>query len=59
MMMRYYGTTSSQPTEQELRHRGLARRAAAGGFVLLKNEGAALPLQAKRLDLYGMGRAKP
>lgn len=56
--MKYYGTTSVQPTEQELYHRALARRAATGGFVLLKNEGGTLPLRTKRLALYGMGARK-
>ena len=53
-MMNYYGTTSNEPTELELRGRALARRAAAEGFVLLKNDGA-LPLKSKKIALYGMG----
>ena len=50
-----YGTTSSGPTGLELQNRALARAAAAEGFVLLKNEGGALPLQSKKIALYGMG----
>lgn len=50
-----YGTTSPDPTELELQNRALARAAAAEGFVLLKNEGGALPLQSKKIALYGMG----
>lgn len=50
-----YGTLSPEPTELELRNRALAREAAADGFVLLKNEGGALPLTGKKIALYGMG----
>lgn len=57
-MNSYYGVLSPEPTPRELRHRALARRAAAEGFVLLKNEGGALPLQNKRIALYGMGARK-
>ena len=57
-MANYFGTLSSEPTELELRNRALARRAAAEGFVLLKNEGGALPLKSKKIALYGMGARK-
>lgn len=53
-----YGTASPDPTELELRNRALARAAAAEGFVLLKNEGGALPLRSKKIALYGMGARK-
>lgn len=53
-----YGTISPEPSELELRNRALARAAAAEGFVLLKNEGRALPLQSKKIALYGMGTRK-
>ena len=54
-MENLYGTLSSEPTELELRNRALAREAAAEGFVLLKNEGGALPLAGRKIALYGMG----
>lgn len=53
-----YGTASPAPTELELCNRALARAAAAEGFVLLKNEGGALPLPSKKIALYGMGARK-
>ena len=54
-MKNYYGSFSQEPAELELKNRALARTAAAEGFVLLKNEGGALPLQTKKIALYGMG----
>lgn len=57
-MDQYYGSVCPEPTQRELKNRALARRAAAQGFVLLKNENGALPLQSKRIALYGMGARK-
>lgn len=57
-MSELYGTTCPEPTTLERENRALARRAAAEGFVLLKNEGGALPLQNKKIALYGMGARK-
>ena len=48
------GGTDPAPTELELDNRALAREAAAGGFVLLENDGV-LPLKEKRIALYGSG----
>lgn len=52
-----FGSLDPNPAELELRNRALARRAAAEGFVLLKNEGA-LPLKDRKIALYGMGARK-
>ena len=48
------GGTDPRPDKKELENRALARRAAAEGFVLLKNDGV-LPLREKRIALYGSG----
>ncbi len=48
------GTEISQ---REKDHMALARRAAAEGFVLLRNEGV-LPLNTKKIALYGAGARK-
>ena len=57
-MAKLYGLMDPEPGELELRNRALARRAAAEGFVLLKNQGSALPLVNERIALYGMGARK-
>ena len=57
-MENYYGVLTQEPSELELKNRALARRAAAEGFVLLKNEGGALPLKGSKVALYGMGARK-
>ena len=36
----FSGTTSNEVTQREIDNRALARKAAAEGFVLLKNEGS-------------------
>ncbi len=46
--------TNPEPTKFEQANRALARKAAAAGFVLLKNDGV-LPLKTKRIALYGSG----
>ena len=54
----FSGSSSPEVTERERRNRELARRAAAEGIVLLKNEGL-LPLLAERtIGLYGAGAIK-
>ena len=52
---KYSGTTDCSVTERELRNRKLARKAAAEGRALLKNEGI-LPLQKNdKIALFGGG----
>lgn len=48
------GGTSKEVTAIERKNRELARKAAAEGFVLLENDGT-LPLQDRRIALYGSG----
>ncbi len=53
---RWNGTTSPEKTKRETEHGLLARRAAAEGFVLLKNEGEILPMaRGTKIGLYGSG----
>lgn len=56
-MKEYYGALSPEISAREKRNTQLARTAAQGGIVLLENKGA-LPLQNKKLALYGMGARK-
>lgn len=49
-----FGATSSAESRREKEHKVLARRASAEGIVLLKNDGV-LPLQTRKIALYGPG----
>lgn len=51
---RVYGLRTPEESARELENRRLARKAAAEGMVLLKNEGV-LPIREKQVALYGAG----
>ena len=52
------GTTSDAEQEYEILHRKTARKAAAEGMVLLKNDNHVLPIKkGEKLALYGAGAA--
>lgn len=55
----YSGTTEPTVQDYELRHRAVAREAAAEGIVLLKNENQLLPLsKGSKVALFGSGAVK-
>ncbi len=49
-----FGAATKEESQREKNHKALARRAAAEGFVLLKNDGV-LPLKGRSVALYGSG----
>ncbi len=49
-----FGAATKEESLREKNHKALARRAAAEGFVLLKNDGV-LPLKGRSVALYGPG----
>ena len=55
----FTGTTDNTVTKRELDNRKVARKAAAEGMVLLKNEGQLLPLkEGSKVALYGVGASR-
>lgn len=55
-MVKYqtFGVSTPEESGRERDHKALARRVAAEGIVLLKNDGV-LPLSVKKIALYGPG----
>lgn len=51
---RVYGAYTSEESQREREHKALARRIAAEGIVLLKND-EVLPLSNKKIAIYGPG----
>ena len=49
-----FGARTKEESERERKHKALARRAAAEGIVLLKNDGV-LPIHPGKIALYGPG----
>lgn len=56
---KFSGTTSPEITARETANQAVARRAAAEGMVLLKNERHVLPIEpGTKIALYGSGASK-
>ncbi len=51
---RVYGAFTSEESQREREHKAIARRVAAEGIVLLKNDGV-LPLENRKIAIYGPG----
>lgn len=54
MKFQTFGVSTPKESQRERDHKAIARRAAAEGIVLLKNEGV-LPLTTRKVALYGPG----
>lgn len=54
MKFQVFGAASPEESQREKEHKALARRAAAEGIVLLKNDGV-LPISPGKVALYGPG----
>ena len=54
MKFQTFGVSTPEESQRERDHKAIARRAAAEGIVLLKNDGV-LPLMTRKVALYGPG----
>ena len=56
-MVKYFASTSPEIEEREIKHANISRELAGECMVLLENDGA-LPLEEKKVALYGNGARK-
>ena len=54
MKFQTFGVSTPEESQRERDHKAIARRAAAEGIVLLRNDGV-LPVRTRKVALYGPG----